>query len=120
VEIPETLSANAAQSVNPTQPTTMKKRLTHIAPLQLGIVLGILYGIVSLILVPFFALAALAGVRGGGPHGIPVGMMMGGFVILLPFIYAIFGFIGGVISAAVYNLIAKWTGGIEFTTTEAV
>jgi hypothetical protein len=87
----------------------MKKRLTHVAPLQLGIVLGALYGIVSLIFVPFILLAALFG-RGFHLGGI--------LLIFLPILYAIGGFIGGVISAAVYNLIAKWTGGVEFTTTE--
>jgi hypothetical protein len=33
--------------------------------------------------------------------------------ILMPVIYGVMGFIGGVISAAVYNLVARWIGGIE-------
>ena len=89
----------------------MKKRLTNVSPLQLGIVLGVLYGIISLILVPFFLLGALFGARTG-----VVGV---GFAILLPIIYAVVGFIGGVITGFVYNLVAQWTGGIEFTTTDA-
>jgi hypothetical protein len=89
----------------------MKKRLTHVSPLQLGIVLGVLYGIIALIVVPFFLLAALFGGKGA--------IMGVGFAIIFPVIYAVAGFIGGVITAFVYNLVAKWTGGVEFTTTDA-
>jgi len=89
----------------------MKKQLTYIAPLKAGIILGILYGIISLIIVPFFLLAALFGSRAGGAGAAVFGL---GFVIMLPVIYAVVGFIGGVISAFLYNLIAGWTGGFEF------
>jgi len=89
----------------------MKKNLTRIAPLRAGIVLGILYGIFSLILVPFFLIFALLSAKTGTAAPAFMGM---GFAIVLPVIYAIFGFIGGVIGAALYNLIAGWTGGLEF------
>ena len=36
-----------------------------------------------------------------------------GMGILMPVIYGVMGFIGGVIGAAVYNLVARWIGGIE-------
>ena len=88
----------------------MKKRLTHIDPLKLGIVLGVLYGVISLLIVPFFILGVLF-----GPKGTGFGVVL---AIFLPIIYAVAGFIGGVISAFVYNLVAKWTGGVEFTTEE--
>jgi len=88
----------------------MKKRLTYVSPLQLGIVLGVLYGVISLLIVPIFILAALFGPKGSG-----LGIV---FVIFLPIIYAVMGFVFGVISAFVYNLVAKWTGGVEFTTQE--
>ena len=88
----------------------MKKRLTNVNPLKLGIVLGVLYGVISLIIVPFFILAALFGPKGSG-----FGIVL---AIFFPIIYAVAGFIGGVISAFVYNLVAKWTGGVEFTTQE--
>jgi hypothetical protein len=44
-----------------------------------------------------------------------MGMMVfgTGFAVLLPFLYAAMGFVGGVISAFIYNIIAKWVGGIE-------
>ena len=39
----------------------MTKRINHVAPLQLGIVLSILYGAISLILVPLLILGSLFG-----------------------------------------------------------
>lgn len=89
----------------------MKKQLTHISPLRAGIVLAVLYGLFGLIFVPFFLLAAVIGSRSsGGPAA------FGGafFIILFPVIYAAGGFVGGIITAAVYNLVARWTGGLEF------
>jgi hypothetical protein len=52
------------------------------------------------------------------PQRLPA-IFSGVFLIFLPIIYAVIGFIGGVITALIYNLVAKWTGGIEFTTEEA-
>ncbi len=89
----------------------MKKQLTYIAPLKAGIILGILYGILSLLIVPFFLLAVLAGSKAATPFPAAFGV---GFAILMPVLYAVVGFLGGVISAALYNLIARWTGGFEF------
>jgi hypothetical protein len=89
----------------------MKKQLTRIAPLRAGIVLGVLYGILSLIIAPFILLAAVLGNKADTALPAIFGV---GFAIMLPVIYAVVGFIGGVIAAAIYNLVAKWTGGLEF------
>ena len=89
----------------------MKKQLTYITPLRAGIVLGVLYGILSLLVVPFVLLAAVLGSKTGVPAPAVFGV---GLAILLPVLYAAAGFIGGIIGAALYNLIAKWTGGFEF------
>lgn len=85
---------------------TTIKRLTRVTPLRAGIVSGILYGIGGLIAAPFLMLAAIFGRDAG----------FGGAVlaIMLPIGYAVAGFIGGVIAAFLYNLVAKWTGGLEF------
>jgi hypothetical protein len=37
---------------------------------------------------------------------------------MFPVIYAIGGFVGGIIAAALCNLVAKWTGGLEFEVTD--
>lgn len=72
--------------------------------------IGILYGLLGLIFVPFFLLMAVIGSRSG-----PAATLGGAFfAILFPVMYAVGGFIGGIIAAAIYNLVAKWTGGLEF------
>jgi hypothetical protein len=91
----------------------MKKRLTRVSPLQCGIVFGIFYGLMALIFVPFFLFAAA--MRHGTASQVAVG---GAFLVFLPILYGALGFVGGVIAAALYNLIAKWTGGLEFEVTE--
>lgn len=98
----------------------MKKRLANINPLKLGITLAIIYGVMSLIIaVPLFLIMTLVGAANArtGAQALPA-IFSGVFVIFLPVIYAVLGFIGGVIAAFIYNLVAKWTGGIEFTTEE--
>jgi len=104
----------------------MKKRLTRVSPLQLGIVLGVLYGLLSLIIiVPMGAIfAGTTALTGHAVHSGPSPALVGGAVggimmILLPLLYAVLGFILGVITGAVYNLVAKLTGGIEFTVSDA-
>ena len=98
----------------------MKKRLTHVDPLKLGITLGIIYAIISLvIIVPLFFLISLAGLAHTARSGAALPAIFSGvFLIFLPVIYGVMGFIGGVIMAFVYNITAKWTGGVEFTTEE--
>ncbi|NNM87846.1 MAG: hypothetical protein HKL95_04945 [Phycisphaerae bacterium] len=101
----------------PTIKKQKKKELSRIAPLRAGIVTAVLYGIMSLIFVPFLLLAALAaGHRSAAAGPSPALPAFFGltFVVLMPAIYAIMGFIVGVLSAAVYNLVARWTGGLQF------
>lgn len=96
----------------------MKKRLIHIAPLQNGLVLAVLYGAIYLILVPFIIIGSMIGSKThGNAFGLVGGLMM---ALFIPILYAALGFIGGIIGAAVYNLVAKWTGGIEFTVADVL
>ena len=98
----------------------MKKRLTYVSPLKLGITLGIVYAILSLIIaVPMFLFISLVGAAGAAKtgQGLPA-MFSGVFVIFLPVIYGVVGFIGGLLAGLVYNLSAKLTGGIEFEVEE--
>jgi hypothetical protein len=71
-------------------------------------------------MVPIFLIVTLVGTASArtGTQALPA-IFSGVFVIFLPVIYAVLGFIGGVIAAFIYNLVAKWTGGVEFTTEEA-
>lgn len=100
----------------------MTKRLKSVSPLQLGIVAGIFYALFSLIIVPFFIVVALISVIAPHPanqnpmpvaFGVGFGLMM---AVLAPIMYGAMGFIFGAFAGLVYNLVAKWTGGIEFVT----
>jgi hypothetical protein len=95
----------------------MIKRISRIAPLQCGIVLMALYGFLSLIAVPFILIGVLVSPNSHNNAG--AGILVG-LAILVPIMYAVLGFLAGVISAAIYNLVAKLTGGIEFTVTDAI
>ncbi|MEO6873943.1 MAG: hypothetical protein ABI222_03890 [Opitutaceae bacterium] len=100
----------------------MKKALTRISPVKAGVVLGVLYALLACIAVPFLMLAG-AGVAAAARQSgtaIPMGFIFGMGALFLPVIYGVFGFLGGLIAAAVYNLVAKWTGGLEFTLNDVV
>ena len=96
----------------------MIKRISHINPLQFGTVTAVLYGTLALIVfVPLFLLFGLIAShlpQTANTQTMPaVGMIAG--AVIAPIFYAVFGFIFGVIAAFIYNLVAGWTGGIEFT-----
>jgi hypothetical protein len=89
----------------------MKKQLTYVAPLKAGIVLAVLYfvgGLIgAVIALPFLLIARAA------PEA-SVAALSPAWLFVMPVGYGILGFIVGLIAAALYNLVAKFTGGIEF------
>jgi hypothetical protein len=85
----------------------MNTQIVAINPLQTAKVLGLLYFAVSL---PVLLLMTLPSLVLVGPR-LPILMM-----IVMPFVYGIFGFVLTLFAAWVYNLIAARIGGIEFTT----
>jgi hypothetical protein len=95
----------------------MKKTLKRIAPLQFGKVAGIVYGLISLIFVPFFFIFAVIGSFTPHTASNPSPLIMIGMslvmAIIFPIIYGVMGFVFGALSAWAYNLIANWVGGIE-------
>lgn len=94
-------------------PLLTKRKLKRVAPLSVGKILAILYGGMGLLFVPVFLLISLLAPQGlAGPQVGVLAFGMG-FAIMVPFMYAAMGFVGGVISAAIYNLAARWVGGIE-------
>ncbi len=97
----------------------MIRKLKRIAPLQFGKMMGVLYGLMGLIFLPFFVIAGLVGAFAqtqAQENAAAGAAALGGLVVmglLMPVIYGVMGFILGIISAALYNLIARWIGGIE-------
>ena len=96
----------------------MNLKLKRIAPLQAGKILGVFYALISLLFVPFMLVFVAIGslVSRNQPGAAPFPLMFGmgiGFMLFLPVLYGICGFIFGALSAWIYNLLAKWLGGFE-------
>jgi membrane protease YdiL (CAAX protease family) len=102
----------------------MVTRLTNVNPVQLGVVYGVLYGLIgivlALVMMPFFALMSTLGSHYGRGTDVPAIGMAGVLVslIVFPILYGVLGFVAGIIGGLVYNLVAGWTGGIEVTLTQ--
>jgi hypothetical protein len=90
----------------------MKKRLTYINPIHAGKVSGALGGLYSLFVGVIFMVGVGIGMVTGNYHGLG---SVGSDAIAMALLIPVIGFIYGALSAVVYNLIAKWTGGVEFT-----
>ena len=90
--------------------------LRRIDPLSAGKFLGVLYALLGLLMGALFTLASLLGAvaaaqRGGNGAA---GMLLGvGAIVILPVLYGFAGFVGGLIGALLYNVVASLVGGIE-------
>ena len=89
----------------------MKKQITRFSPLQTAKVLALLYFIFSLAFSPFILVPLSL-----GPTPVPEFPIW--LFIFMPLMYLVFGFILTLLAAWIYNLVARWTGGIEFTVIE--
>lgn len=83
----------------------MGQRIRRFGVGQTAKVLGILYGLMGLILLPLFLIAALA-----SPQETGFGV---GFAVILPILYGVLGFVMTAIGCALYNWVAGMVGGIE-------
>ena len=89
----------------------MAKRLVRIAPWQAGKVFALIYFALSLVFVIPMALlgTALPGSKAAPPVAV---------LLLFPFLYALFGLIFIPLACWIYNVAAKFTGGLEVAVTE--
>lgn len=90
----------------------------RVGVLSVGKVMGVLYALLGLIIGAFFALFSLLGAAAGLANsetsGAVFGLLSGvGSIILLPLFYGILGFVFGLISALLYNVVARLIGGVE-------
>ncbi len=92
--------------------------LKRIGVLSLGLMAGGIYASIGLIIGFFFTVLSLLGSamsmmdQGGGEAAF--GFLFGiGAIVIFPILYGILGFIGGMLVALFYNLIAKFLGGVE-------
>jgi hypothetical protein len=94
-------------------PLSTTRRIKRVAPLQLGKISGLVYAILGLLICPIFLLAFVFAPAAQAQQRVGVMALGAGFALFLPVLYGIAGFVGGVVSAFIYNIIAKWIGGIE-------
>lgn len=93
--------------------------LKRIGVLSAGKISGLMYTLIGLLIGGLFSLLSLLGLAIGGTGSsgssdAAVGLIFGvGAVIILPVFYGVMGFVGGLISAALYNLLAGAVGGLE-------
>ena len=75
---------------------------------------AILYFIfTALFLIPFGLFFMVAGTAFGDDVGIFGALFGGVFILFLPVIYGVIGFVFVAIGCLIYNLLAKYVGGIE-------
>lgn len=103
----------------------MRRHLKRIAPLQAGKVAGILYAALGLLFVPFLLFAGIVSAfaqpdhANAAPAALAGGLMIA-MAVVFPIMYGVMGFLLGALAAALYNLIARWVGGLEFEVEDAV
>lgn len=83
----------------------MAQRIRRFGVGQTAKMLGVLYGLMGVVLIPIFLVASMFSPATAG-YGI-------GFAVALPVVYGLIGFIFTAIGCAIYNLVAGWIGGIE-------
>jgi hypothetical protein len=84
-----------------------------VGPMSVAKIMGLLYGCMGLLVVPFFLVAGIIGSAAGQrnfPFAGAVGIVL---AILAPVLYGLMGFVMGAIGALLYNAFAKWAGGFE-------
>jgi hypothetical protein len=92
--------------------------IKSVVPMSCAKVAAVLYGIGGLLAGGLFSLVSLMGglaADDGAAAGF--GAMIGaGAIIVFPLVYACLGFVGSLIAAWLYNIVAGMVGGIEFET----
>ncbi|HEX9670962.1 MAG TPA: hypothetical protein VGC93_15930 [Thermoanaerobaculia bacterium] len=91
--------------------------LKRIGVLSCGKMMGALYALMGLIFGAIFSLLSLVGGLAGlasGEDQAIFGVLFGvGAIVILPILYGIFGFLGGLLTAFLYNVVAGIAGGVE-------
>ena len=89
--------------------------ITRVGPLSCAKIAAALYGVMGLIMGAIFSAVAAAGAFSGAPDNVTIFPMVFGAasIVFFPILYACFGFVGSLIAAALYNVLAGAVGGIE-------
>jgi len=76
-------------------------------------IMGLIYGCMGLIFAPMLLLVGVVGSMAGQQKTPLAGMFGVLFALMMPVLYGLMGFVMGAIGAFLYNLFARWVGGIE-------
>ena len=96
-----------------------KSVIRRVGVLSVAKLQGTLYALLGLLAGAVFALLSLFGVAlgssmGTDSHGSILGVALGvGAIVFFPLVYGLLGFVVGLLGAALYNLVAGITGGVE-------
>ncbi len=97
-------------------------RLKKLQVLSFGKLQGVLFGLLGLIagIVYSFggfvidALVSIGWIGDSSTSGLSLGTVLAfGALIGMPIMFAVIGFITGLVEAVLYNLLARWSGGVE-------
>ncbi len=95
----------------------MNNQVIRISPLQAAKVSAVIYFIMgALFALPMALLTMFAGAPEGAEQSSSFNLI---FIVMMPFAYALMGFILVPIGCWIYNLVAGWVGGIEITLKES-
>lgn len=89
----------------------MKKQITRVSVLQTSKVVTILYALMSLL---YSVIGLFMVLFGSGEIRV-----MGFIYLFMPVLMAVLGFIMMLLCCWLYNVVAKWVGGVEFTVADA-
>ena len=92
----------------------MKQQIARLSPHQNAKVAAVVWAIISLIFVIPMSLSFL--LVSPQAHG---GPFAGGFFLIMPVIYLIFGYLFTAFACWIYNLLVKYIGGFEYEARDA-
>lgn len=85
----------------------------RVHPMSIAKMSAVLYVLIGLFAGICISLVSMMGLMAGNDAG-AMGALFGvAAVIALPLIYGAMGFVGSLIAALLYNLVAGWVGGVE-------
>jgi len=79
--------------------------------LSLAKIIGLIYAFFGLLIGMIFSLMSLLGLE-PDPSG-PASSFGVAAIIMFPLVYALAGFLSGILTALFYNLSTKWVGGLK-------
>jgi len=94
--------------------------LKSVGILRCAVIVAVMAAIGGFVEGLFFASITEMMPAGNGAYPAMMRPFLGiGAVIFLPIFFAIGGFVEGALAAFIYNLVARWTGGLQFTVVAA-